>query len=410
MSNPQEMETGERPAAPLDGNRIIELMHDQLRQYDAVTLERAQETERAAARQTAEMQRQMEQMQNAMQQLAARLSTPESRTPAVLPPPPVTHANPAPPVGVAKPLLPKPSVFSGEKKTFPAWRRYMKQKLATDVADDRWTRLNYVSAFCAGDAAVFAHDFIDRAETNSVLHTYTDLLDHLSHRYEDPHKKENAMRKLNELQMKGLSFEEFIGKFESLESESGASAWPDAARIQTIKGKLAPWLRELTVLGVDTEHEASVDAYVRRLRKIVNRHNEVKGFSTSTGKGNDKNTEKATKPPPPPVTVHTTQAPGDPMDWVKTNAIATRNDRPHAPAYSEAEYLARLKKKVCTTCGNAGHFSRNCHYRPAKDQKRFKRPNRPDAHVNVALATAAPPTIVTHVDEDNNASDFESEN
>lgn len=337
-------------------NGIIDIVRNQLRLYDEVASRRSQEMADAAATRAQQAEAQITQLQQMFQTFLSRSGTPGPSAPPLA----ATPAAPTP-LAPSRHILPKPASFDGSKKTYPAWKRYMLQKIATDIADDRALRVNYVSAYCSGEAAAFVHDFIERPDNAHC--SYVDVLKHLSNRYEDPHKKENAMRELNELQMKSLSFEEFVGKFETLESESGASVWPEAARVQTMKNKVAPWLRDLTVLGVDPLHEDTLNHYVQRLRTIVNRHNEVQGFQRG------KNKSRETKPFPPVVAL-APEDKGDPMDWTKTNAAHT-NQRPFAPAYSEKEYRARIKAKVCTTCGNAGHFSKACKYRRAANQERF---------------------------------------
>lgn len=316
----------------------------------------------AVEQQQSEMMNQMVAAQAQMATLLQQLLSKDTATASTSSQPAPPLVQPAQPAINSKDILPKPSTFGGDKTTFPAWKRYMMCKITTDVQDNRELRVNYISAFCSGEAASFTHNFIERSPSC----TFSDVLEHLSNRYEDPQKQENAMRKLNELKMQTLSFESFVSKFETLESESGASTWPETARVQNFKNKLSPWLRDLTVLGIRPEEEKSLAVYVQRLRIVVNRHNEAKGHS-------NKNTQAL-----PRIVSSAAPTPdaGDPMDWTKTNAVGAGNqnwkkNRPFAPTYTEKEYLARVKAKACTTCGNKGHFANRCQYQRAKNQPQF---------------------------------------
>lgn len=321
------------------------------------------EIEEAAKQQVAQANQRANELTTELEKLRARVDALLLNQNSASPDPTPTSA-PAP----GKPLLPKPSIFSGNKAEFPGWKRFMMIKIPTDVVDNAYIRANYLSAFVSGDAQTYVNSFLARHSTCS----YLEVLEHLTHRFDDPHRQENALRKLNQLEMKScMTFDEFVDKYETYENEAGADTWDDRARVNAMKGKLPTWLRAIIVGSVTPEQENDFSTFVMRVRTLVNRHNEARSYEKSSNNGGGTGKKRMSEAVPTPALPVVTLA-NDAMDWTRTAATTTDAARPYAPKYSRKEYVARLKAKVCTTCGNPGHFSRKCGYQRARDQEQFK--------------------------------------
>jgi len=274
--------------------------------------------------------------------------------------------------------LPTPETFDGDKEKYPVWKRKVKNKMTTDaehIGKTEQDRVNYIVALLGEIPALYVESFLNRYPNC----TSAQVMAHMDLRYKDAHLQQRAQNSFERLKMSDKEFPEFIMEAETLMSLAGIDLYEDNAKKGAILSKLSKELRQLAVPLFAAFPDLTYDDFISKLHCLWNGYKAAKqdgvykynlGGQTNTTRNQRQaaqNTPSASPQAPVPA------AP-DPMDWTQANKNQAHpqnmDTRPFAQPISRQEFEARKAKKVCYTCGNAGHVSRQCYYQPAPRAQR----------------------------------------
>lgn len=260
----------------------------------------------------------------------------------MLPPPsPASRRKPFP-VGLP---------YDGTKANFSSWRMTMEFKLRADEVfiGDEEARFMYIwSQLSPAVQRAMAPYFEDGARKRWDV---SGFLDYLAFCYSDHHGRERAQVALEHLhQGQNQPFTEFFVNFVQLLTQSGGLHWDDEQKLSRLRRSLNSRMRSVSLnRGVSrTNYNAAVEEYKTIAVDIETASLEL-GF-LQAGKSKE------------PQQKSNLDRDGD-TNMVEVAALSSA---PTKPPTSRPNWIpqdlfnARKLAKVCTRCGQGGHFVRAC--------------------------------------------------
>lgn len=291
------------------------------------------QTEEAWRQQVTQMAEQIRQLQAALQD---RTSTNGSE---------YTPSTTSLPAIRAKPTLPNPPKFGGERKLYEAWKAQVAAKIRADAGSlgSPANQFAYINALLEGPALQMCLTYFQlTAWTTSA--TPENFFTYLDRSYSDPNRKARATERLRSMKQGESTFAAFLPRFERALAEAGASDWTDDAKIAFLGGTLNNDMKRAMLGQIMPEPYGE---YVSRLISLDGQLLSLRNHRP--------------RPGPPLV---------DSMDWESTQAIrvgTVRNCQRLTP--SELEQYRREGR--CFRCYEKGHRSYEC--TDSKNRSRTKK-------------------------------------
>jgi hypothetical protein len=250
-----------------------------------------------------------------------------------------------------------PDKFTGDRKTYPAFKAQLQAKLAGDARkfEGEQHRMLYVSSLLQGNAYAMILPHI--TEGTVTLESTKELWKILDGAYEDPDKKGTARRELKTLKQGAREFSAFFADFQRLMATLG---YDEEAKKSYLEDGLNDELLELMMAyDLPTDwHE-----YVTLLQRLDSRIR-ARAPNRKTRPVAIVNTNRPAPSTPaaprPAAAAHPTANPNyhgpAPMDL---SAAARETEK-------QRVYRERMAQGACTSCGVAGHFRKDCPGRAAR--------------------------------------------
>lgn len=265
--------------------------------------------------------------------------------------------------------IPDPAtLIDGRSPTFESWKIQVQDKLeinADHFLSER-ARKAYVFACTGGDAQSHLQPRYsdDSAEPFALA---KDMIDHLASIYEDPYKVRNARYEYKNIRMRANEqFTDFQTRFLQL---AGRAHIPTDDLLPDLFDKLTPELSRtvlsqystMTTLKQLTDHCRAIDQGLRRIKANADRISKSQAPATSYK----------------PQADHTKRygLQGSPTDrsQARTPEATPLPDRSRGPTptswRSRTATPAQANSYQCYSCGQEGHFTKECPTRVAKSEE-----------------------------------------
>jgi hypothetical protein len=336
------------------------------------------------------------------------LSTPEFTPRATTAPTPSSEPTPV----TAKPHLPHPPMFGGNKSQWRGWKLEMEGKIEADaqaIGDPR-TQLRYIYARLEGTAKVNVTTYYELAIKQESPNPH-ELLNRLDLLYGERNRKQKAIQNLHSIRQKeDETFITFYPRFEKEIANANAEGWDDDAKISYLRNALNSKMKDKLV-----DSSGSDDyTYMEFVQKCASLSNNMELYGQWTKKGVATGNARAHAPTATAGSKAVTQVGReDMMEWEPTPPIPTQvnairfrnkdngNGRPskrpedqellgkRAKWVGQEEIDARRREGRCLRCGRSQCRIATCPLAAAI---------RP-AYTSVKVASSAAVTSATVEDE-----------
>lgn len=274
----------------------------------------------------------------ALEQRETRRSTPA--------PTPESHSDPTlSPVHLearTKTKYPHPELFDGNRTKYSSFRYKIKAKLYNDYYDapDRM-KIAYVVSRCSERASDV---ILPWAEQHQEYSSVEDLWHFLNQQYDDPHLKAKALDQLSNLRQGKRLIRDYHMEFNRLELQSGIQISDTQKKSMFSKGLNVEIQRALVLVNENLSFEQFAREATRvsdSLYRVNMATRSRKEFSQQHSYNSRRqNYQNRARTPSPP----------EDMDWEPTKASkASAKDR-----------SLNNNQGKCYSCGEAGHFAKNC--------------------------------------------------
>lgn len=260
--------------------------------------------------------------------------------------------------GIKRQEIAAPEKFTGDRKAYPAFKAQLQAKLAGDAHKfhNDQHRMLYISSLLQGNAYAMVLNYIVDGVVS--LPTVKDFWNVLDMAYDDPDKKGSAKRELKTLRQGNREFSAYFADFQRLMTQL---KYDDEAKKSYIEDGIC---EELTVLLESYDVPDDWNEYIQLLQKLDSRIRarapHRRKARPTAGPDTPRPTARVAAGAPAASTVHPTANPNyhgpAPMDL-----SASRKSPEQQRRYNE-----RMAAGSCTTCGEAGHFRKDCPQKPAR--------------------------------------------
>jgi hypothetical protein len=223
-----------------------------------------------------------------------------------------------------KAILNKPDKFSGDQKTYSAWRSSMATKIWIDgqsMGLTNETAAAYMDSFCKGDTGIYLQLYEKRITTGTL--NYDKFWSIMDVRYDNPHRQKRTTIELKNPKQGLKPFVKFLADFERLSSKAGLDSYPDPVKIEQLEGQICAELRQLAMSGVNEEDLNSYTTFEQKLHILDSwlKSEKLDGvFKYSLG-GERKRQEPIRQPlPPNQRPMFQATAGNDAMDWTPSSS------------------------------------------------------------------------------------------
>jgi hypothetical protein len=270
--------------------------------------------------------------------------------------------------------LPNPPKFNGQRRTYAAWARQMREKLLMDAGFFGSNReLWYLINSCLDEKTQLAVATFFESAGSDCDYEPSSFIQYLDRTYKDKDLEARASSALRSLKQKETqTFASFLPKFETTLIDAQGALWPDSAKITYLEGalntRLSRSLATVELPRIYTDWINKVSALSAKIERVDRLHP----------------IEEARHSP-----TRTAQVPKDKDEDTLMGGVnkVRKEKKKVASSESEASDQEARDTRQCYRCGREGHLFAKC-------PKRHKKKTKPTTE-KVARMKKAPNVDIT---------------